>query len=298
MYLSYVSDGKALDASSTTFSEIKYSIRLYMETKDAGPEEDGYDPSMLCNFCLLNQQKDVKRCRMLSASAGTPDAFVKAMHENVIEMMRGLVNHGFDKDSIYGSKVKNTMLCIAAMNGHAEAFDFLLDLDANATTLNSAGVGCLHYACARGHVCILEKLYSNGAKVDLSLKDKWHGSTPAMWGAERGRVKVLKFIFDKFGKEYLIEHDSYRRTCSHYAALRGSIETLRFLHKVKCLQYDFEDNEGRTPYALAKAYGHAETVKLLTNTCPHPYLEEDSICAVCGMDKYDFEINASTSNEV
>ena len=39
-------------------------------------------------------------------------------------------------------------------------------------------------------------------------------------------------------------------------------------------------------------------MKLLTNTCPHPYLEEDSICAVCGMDKYDFEINASTSNEV
>ena len=59
-----------------------------METKDAGPEEDGYDPSMLCNFCLLNQQKDVKRCRMLSASAGTPDAFVKAMHENDIEMIK------------------------------------------------------------------------------------------------------------------------------------------------------------------------------------------------------------------
>ena len=120
--------------------EIKYSIRLYMESKDAGPEDDGYDPSMLCNFCLLNQHKDVKRCRMLSTSAGTPDAFVKAMHENDIEMMRGLVNHGFDKDSIYGSKVKNTMLCIAAMNGLDEAFDFLLDLDANATTLNSAGV--------------------------------------------------------------------------------------------------------------------------------------------------------------
>ena len=285
----HVSDGASLfDASSTTYSETKYSINLYMETKDADPKKDGYDPSMLCNFCLLNQQKDVQRCRMLSANSVHPDAFVKAMHENNIEMMRGLVDHGFDKDSIYGSKVKNTMLCIAAMNGLAEAFDFLLDLGANATTLNSAGVGSLHYACARGHVCILEKLYSNGAKLDLSIKDNFHGSTPAMWGAERGRVKILKFIFEKFGKEYLLEHDSYRRTCAHYAALRGSVETLKFLHEVKCLQHDFEDNEGRTPYALAKAYGHAETVKLLTNTCSHPYLEEDSICAVCGMDKYDF----------
>ena len=104
---------KLLDASSTTFSEIKYSINLYMETKDAGPEEDGYDPSMLCNFCLLNQQKDVKRCRMLSASAGTPDAFVKAMHENDIEMMRGLVNHGFDKgfDLWLESQEYNALYC-------------------------------------------------------------------------------------------------------------------------------------------------------------------------------------------
>ena len=290
---------KLLSQSSTAFEyKIEKNISLDMETEDAGLGEDEYDPSMLCNFCLLNQLKDVKRCRMLSARCQTPDAFVKAMHENNIEMMRGLVDHGFDKDSIYGSQVKNTMLCIAAMNGLAEAFDFLLDLGADATTLNSAGVGCLHYACARGHVCILEKLYSNGTKLDLSHKDTYHGSTPAMWGAERGRVKVLKYIFEKFGKEYLIEHDSYRRTCSHYAALRGSIETLKYLHKVGCLQYDFEDNEGRTPYALAKAYGHETTVKLLTITCPHPYLHEDSICAVCGMDKYDFEINASMNKSL
>ena len=56
------------------------------------------------------------------------------------------------------------------------------------------------------------------------------------------------------------------------------------------LLHDFEDNEGRTPYALAKAYNHEKTVELLTKTCPHPYLEEDSICGVCGMDKYDFGV--------
>ena len=41
---------------------------------------------------------------------------------------------------------------------------------------------------------------------------------------------------------------------------------------------------------LAKAYNHEKTVELLTKTCPHPYLEEDSICGVCGMDKYDFGV--------
>ena len=262
------------------------------EAKKEEEEQQGkkYDPTLLCNYCLLNQLKDVKRCQFLSSKSKDPQTFVEAMHDNNTELMNGLINHGFDINSTYGSKIQNTMLIIAAMNGLGDAFQLLLNFKADAYVLNSSGVGCLHYACARGHVQILEALSESDVTLDLSHKDTYHESTPAMWAAERGRKKILKYIYENFDKKYLLEYDNYRRTCSHYAALRGSNESLSYLNKVKCLQHDFEDNEGRTPYALAKAYNHEKTVELLTKTCPHPYLEEDSICGVCGMDKYDFGV--------
>ena len=56
-------------------------------------------------------------------------------------------------------------------------------------------------------------------------------------------------------------------------------------HKIHVLINNFVNNKKRNGW-----YNHEKTVELLTKTCPHPYLEEDSICGVCGMDKYDFGV--------
>ena len=71
------------------------------EAKKEEEEQQGkkYDPTLLCNYCLLNQLKDVKRCQFLSSKSKDPQTFVEAMHDNNTELMNGLINHGFDINS-------------------------------------------------------------------------------------------------------------------------------------------------------------------------------------------------------
>lgn len=247
---------------------------------------------LLCTHCLLNSQKDVVYCRGMLMDAKSPEKFLDSVRRQDFARINGLVNHQFDVNStVEEIGVRNTIISHIARCGFEESFRILVDLGADMTLANEQGVTPMHYACAKGHLNILKMCASHFRAVFkqiMVLEDKYHGSTPVMWAAERGHTECVKFVQQILGREHLLRHDTYRRTATHYAALRGCVPLLNFLIKNKSSTLDLEDKECLYPIDLARKNGHSSAVKVLEDHCPHPYLEEDIFCGVCKVEKSDF----------
>jgi ankyrin repeat protein len=228
---------------------------------------------------------DKTACKRLSEGAKNPKIIKDAFTSQDVHLLMSLVNHGLDVNGTYDGYLGGSLAMDAAREGYRETFQMLLDLGADPLLRDAKGASSLHYACGRNHVGILEAFgLERNMEVFTALVEMPDGmlkSTPVMWAAERGHVNCVKYIFDTFGKGALLRTDSYRRGATHYAALRGAIDTLKYLDEVGCCMYTFEDNEGFTPLDLARTYKRTEALQFLEKKCPHPYLEEDVMCAVC-----------------
>ena len=125
------------------------------------------------------------------------DNIIEEIQEELKEQDQGLyqewekgefdVNHGFYIPE-YG---KLTLLIIAALNGHANIVEVLLEKGANVNAVDSEGWTPLHFAAQNGHASVVEVLLEKGANVN-AVNSK--GCTPlhsAVWGGHESVVKVL-----------------------------------------------------------------------------------------------------------
>ncbi|MFB3045614.1 MAG: ankyrin repeat domain-containing protein, partial [Acidiferrobacterales bacterium] len=119
----------------------------------------------------------------------------------------------------------DTLLHLAAINGHAEMAAMLLTHGAKVGAINNIGDTPLHEAAREGYSAIAKFLLANGARVDVRNED---GATPlteaALYGpplteaAINGRAQVVELLLAA-GADVNAK-DKKRRTPLHWAAER------------------------------------------------------------------------------
>lgn len=111
----------------------------------------------------------------------------------------------------------------------------LKDNDINA--LNSSSETLLHVAAANGHLAIMEYLISQGAKIDV--KDK-KGRTPLHRAAEKGHDDAVKVLL-RCGA-YMYSLDTEGKTPLHLAAQNNHSHILKMLLKEEARSYRNQHN--------------------------------------------------------
>ena len=174
---------------------------------------------------------------------------------------------------------------------------------------NLLKLNCAHLAAMRGHVDVLKVLEemddlrsASVPKACLFDREDVYHFTPAMYAAEAGNVTALHEIYKsltrRFGDrspssgKYLMHLTSFSnsslerapprlRNLSHYAAMNGRVNVLRFLDSIGCLYHVNQDGECLTPIDLAIKFERVGAQAFLKATCKHPFLDNDSHCGVC-----------------
>uniref|UniRef100_A0A672TZV3 Uncharacterized protein n=1 Tax=Strigops habroptila TaxID=2489341 RepID=A0A672TZV3_STRHB len=127
------------------------------------------------------------------------------------------------------------MLVQIAKGNLSELEKTLKDNDINA--LNSSSETLLHVAAANGHVTIMEYLISKGAKVDV--KDK-NGRTPLHRAAEKGHGDAVKGLLRSGA--YLYSLDTEGKTPLHLAAQNDHSHIVMMLLKEEARSYRKQHN--------------------------------------------------------
>ena len=93
------------------------------------------------------------------------DVYNFARDGNVDELIIAL-NQGNNSTNWYGDVLGNTALHVAAINGHMNIVEILLDRGIDINSKDSIGETALHLAAANGHMNIVEILLDRG--IDIS----------------------------------------------------------------------------------------------------------------------------------
>lgn len=144
------------------------------------------------------------------------------------------------------------------------------------------GATAMHYACASGHLDLIELLLNapRGDDVVVDNSDR----TPLFWAAEHGRTEVVKamslqlsaaskpkntavasrYLFSDFDRLNLPKHKDNRGWLPlHAAAAAGKSETVKVLLERLDIDPETADEEGRTPLCLADLNNHFDCRALL-----------------------------------
>uniref|UniRef100_A0A8C5R000 Uncharacterized protein n=1 Tax=Leptobrachium leishanense TaxID=445787 RepID=A0A8C5R000_9ANUR len=127
--------------------------------------------------------------------------------------------------------------------------------DVNA--VNSSGETLLHVAAANGHVPVIEFLITKGAKIDAKDVKK---RTPLHRAAENGHLEAVRVLLKAGANMYCLDSDN--QTPVHLAAQNNHQELAQLLLK-NGASVDATDEKKQTPLFHAVSGGHEATVKVL-----------------------------------
>ncbi|MDN5248188.1 MAG: ankyrin repeat domain-containing protein [Wolbachia endosymbiont of Tyrophagus putrescentiae] len=168
------------------------------------------------------------------------------------------VNHLFEVAFANGSKSKCTLLHLAAVYGHTETVNALIDKDAKVNVVvYGYGYTPLHLAVIHGHTKTVDALIDKDAEVNV---EDIYGYTPLHLAAKYGETDTVKALLKH--KENVDVKDMLRYTPLHLAAVYGHIKAVEVLLE-NGAEVDAKGTLGYTPLHLAARNGHTETVDTL-----------------------------------
>lgn len=173
---------------------------------------------------LLFQYGGTQSIHLTNFNNDTPLLF--AAKQNKLTMLSLLLKHGASQSIFIANNQGNTALSYACHNGYFEVADELLQHGANPDSTNLQEFSPLYYASQNGHTDIVKLLIQYGAKPNLKTKDN---STPLWIACQNGHTNIVNLLL-KYG-------------------------SLDYIHA--------SDNDGITPYMVAKAFHHEDIVMLL-----------------------------------
>ena len=130
------------------------------------------------------------------------------------------------------------------------------DNDINAT--DEYGNTALHMAAILGHADIINELIELGAGPTITNNDK---ETPLMLAIKAGQVKATLVLYKYYNSE--LDRDNEGDTPLYAAAMNGREEVIQYLLEQNIDGVDVQNNEGKTALIIAAEYGYGNIVKIL-----------------------------------
>jgi ankyrin repeat protein len=194
---------------------------------------------------------------MAAATYGFPALWTAASlgrTEDVLQLLAG----GADIEEPGGDR-QSTPCAAAALQGHVQTVQLLLQHKAQVSAKDNEWDTPLHYTALHGHVEIVKLLLHNGAADRPTAAGS--GRTPLFYAAIQGHQDIAFLLLDK-GFEVSAK-DTDGRTSLHFAALKGNERMVQLLLDNGAEVSTKAKTDGGTPLHWAALEGCERVVKLL-----------------------------------
>jgi ankyrin repeat protein len=182
------------------------------------------------------------------------DRIFDAVDANSVAEVRSLLALGVDVNT--ADRDGNSLLAIAARNGHRETVNLLLKSGARVETRNRFGETPLMYAALSGNEAIVRDLLAR----PITLNPDGPAWTPMHYAALRGHVGVLALLVDRGANVNAVSENG--TTALMLAASEGRLDTVSFLLK-RGADPALVNDAGRTAETWARERDHLRVVELL-----------------------------------
>ena len=155
-------------------------------------------------------------------------------------------------------KQSNTAMHLAAINGHTDVVEALIDAGAKETGCNNDHMTAMGAAASRGHLDVIKKMKEKGfslAKTDRRQR------TPLVLACREGQEHCVRY-FLHHGVDANFP-DSSGNSPAHYAAAYGWLHVLKVLVEEGGADADAVASWKATPLSCAALNHHAECVNYL-----------------------------------
>ncbi|GAB6027120.1 Histone-lysine N-methyltransferase ehmt1, variant 2 [Chamberlinius hualienensis] len=233
----------------------------------------------------LSSDKPVKETASLS-SVNMYNAAKSGDVEKVLQMLM----LGFDANTKFDASAKQSVLHVAAANGHLMLVHVLLQAGASLNTYDNnlmtpimlaienghppvaqylIKAGCqldtkgedsmtsLHFAAKFGLMDICRLILETG-KININVQDDG-GWTPIIWGCEFKHLPVVKFLLDRGADPN--SRDKEHNIALHWSAFSGSLEISEILLNRGC-DINAKNEHGDSPLHVAARQDNYECVML------------------------------------
>lgn len=163
-----------------------------------------------------------------------------------------LLDKGMDTETVDASG--NTLLILAARDGHLSTVDLLIKRRAKLGARNLAGDSALMVATLKGETKVVERLLQAGAPVNQN------GWTALMYAAFEGRSELVGLLLSK-GAEVDARAPN-QSTALMLAARNGHLEAVRLLLKAGA-NPDLRNDQGFTAEKWADQAGNTDAGDLI-----------------------------------
>ena len=192
---------------------------------------------------------------MLSASAIAQDPvedLLSAANAGELPKVEAALRGGMDPDT--SDPQGNTLLIIAAREGHFDMAKALLDQRANVRERNAVGDSPLMLAALHGHLELVRLLASYGGEVNGT---GWTGLHYCAWG---GYADVCSLLVELGAK--VDARAPNGATPLMMASRQGNLVTARWLLRLGAAP-KLKNDSGETALDWALKYGHSDIAQLL-----------------------------------
>ena len=179
-----------------------------------------------------------------------------AAQDGNVEKITRLLSIGLLDINSIPKHLYTTPLWIAALKGHKDVVNLLLNKGAEIDKRDDYGKTPLHVA-AWGHLHVVELFLDRGAQHDSRNRG---GRAPLHMAAEGGHKDVVKVFLDH-GTDVDIK-DNYGFTPLTWAAMMGHMEIVQLLLKMGA-DPNARNLRGETPLEGASRRGHKDVVQVL-----------------------------------
>lgn len=194
-------------------------------------------------------------CLAVALSAAFPASVLADAYEDALSAaslgnngdLTALLNRGMDTETVDTSG--NTLLILAARDGHLTTVDLLIKRRAKVGARNFAGDSALMMAVLKGEAAVVQRLLEAGAPVNHS------GWTPLMYAAFEGRLDLVDLLLAK-GAEVNARSPN-QSTSLMLAARNGHVDTVRRLLKAGA-DPELKNDQGLTADAWALTNGNTD----------------------------------------
>ncbi|MFY9317284.1 MAG: ankyrin repeat domain-containing protein [Burkholderiales bacterium] len=180
------------------------------------------------------------------------DQLLKAADIGDAKAVAGFLSQGLDPNST--DKQGNTLLMIAAVQGHEALAKLLIERKADVARRSPAGDSALMLASLKGHLGIVKLLIERGAPMSHS------GWAPLHYAAFEGRTEVVKYLLEKGAEKDALAPNGYSALL--LAMRNGHMEAARELLYADA-DVNIKGARGETSLSLAKGRNDKELEELI-----------------------------------